>query len=30
VQNIYTNDTGVIRRKSITQVPVTFGLLVGL
>jgi hypothetical protein len=30
VQNIYTNDTGVIRRKSITQVPVTFGLLIGL
>jgi hypothetical protein len=30
VQNIYTNDTGVIKRKSITQVPVTFGLLIGL
>lgn len=30
VQNIYTNDTGVINRKSITQVPVTFGLLIGL
>lgn len=30
VQNIYTNDTGVIRRKSITQVPVTVGLLIGL
>jgi hypothetical protein len=30
VQNIYTNDTGVIKRKSITQVPVTFGILIGL
>jgi len=30
VQNIYTNDTGVISRKSITQVPVTFGILIGL
>ena len=30
VQNIYTNDTGVINRKSITQVPITFGLLIGL
>jgi hypothetical protein len=30
VQNIYTNDTGVINRKSITQVPVTFGILIGL
>ena len=23
VQNVWTNDTGVIKRKSITQVPVT-------
>lgn len=30
VQNIYTNDTGVIIRKSITQVPVNFGILIGL
>ena len=30
VQNIYTNDTGVINRKSITQVPVTFGILIGI
>jgi hypothetical protein len=30
VQNIYTNDTGVISRKSITQVPVTFGILIGI
>lgn len=30
VQNVYTNDTGVINRKSITQVPVTFGILIGL
>jgi hypothetical protein len=30
VQNIYTNDTGVINRKSITQVPITFGILIGL
>jgi Outer membrane protein beta-barrel domain len=30
VQNIYSNDTGVIKRKSITQVPVTFGILIGL
>ncbi|HEY2895964.1 MAG TPA: outer membrane beta-barrel protein [Gemmatimonadaceae bacterium] len=30
VQNIYTNDTGVIKRKSITQVPVTFGILIGI
>lgn len=30
VQNIYTNDTGVINRKSITQVPVNFGILIGL
>ncbi len=30
VQNIYTNDGGVINRKSITQVPVSFGILIGL
>jgi hypothetical protein len=30
VQNVYTNDTGVINRKSITQVPVLFGILIGL
>jgi hypothetical protein len=30
VQNIYTNDSGVINRKSITQVPVLFGILIGL
>src|SRR4051812_38152313 len=30
VQNIYTNDTGVINRKSITHVPVMFGILIGL
>jgi hypothetical protein len=30
VQNVYTNDTGVINRKSITQVPILFGLLIGL
>jgi hypothetical protein len=30
VQNVYTNDTGVINKKSITQVPVLFGILVGL
>jgi hypothetical protein len=30
VQNIYTNDTGVINKKSITQVPVLFGILIGL
>lgn len=30
VQNVWTNDTGVIKRKSITQVPVTFGILIGL
>jgi hypothetical protein len=30
VQNIYTNDTGVINGKSITQVTVTFGILIGL
>ncbi len=30
VQNIYINDTGVINRKSITQVPVTVGILIGL
>jgi hypothetical protein len=30
VQNIYTNDTGVVNRKSITQVPILFGILIGL
>lgn len=30
VQNVYTNDTGVINKKSITQVPVLFGILIGL
>jgi hypothetical protein len=30
VQNVWTNDTGAINRKSITQVPVTFGILIGL
>ena len=30
VQNIDTNDTGVMNRKSVTQVPVLFGILVGL
>jgi hypothetical protein len=30
VQNVYTNDTGVVNRKSITQVPVLFGILIGL
>ncbi|MEP7087364.1 MAG: outer membrane beta-barrel protein [Gemmatimonadota bacterium] len=30
VQNVYTNDTGVINKKSITQVPVNFGILIGL
>jgi hypothetical protein len=30
VQNIYTNDTGVINKKSITQVPILFGILIGL
>lgn len=30
VQNIYTNDTGVINQKSITQVPILFGILIGL
>ncbi|MDQ2768673.1 MAG: hypothetical protein M3Y30_16145 [Gemmatimonadota bacterium] len=30
VQNVYTNDTGVINRKSITQVPILFGILIGL
>jgi len=30
VQNVYTNDGGVINRKSITQVPVNFGILIGL
>ncbi|HMI58871.1 MAG TPA: outer membrane beta-barrel protein [Gemmatimonadaceae bacterium] len=30
VQNVYTNDTGVVNRKSITQIPILFGLLIGL
>jgi len=30
VQNIYTNDTGFVSRKSITQVPVSVGILIGL
>lgn len=30
VQNIYTNDSGIINRESITQVPVTLGILIGL
>ena len=30
VQNVYTNDGGVINRKSITQLPVNVGILIGL
>ena len=30
VQNVYTNDTGLISAKNIRSVPVSFGILVGL